>query len=68
MKDADVAAVSTPEVNWSVCVPVPVIVRFEKVATPFTALTVVVPVRDPPPEEMAAVTDAVLVVVVPEES
>ena len=41
--------------NRSVCGPVPVIARLVKVATPFTVVTLVVPLSVPPPDAIAAV-------------
>ena len=48
----------------SVCAPVPVMARFVKVATPFAALTVVVPLSVPLPDPLATVTASVLLVTV----
>src|SRR5262249_35391462 len=42
--------------NWMTTAPDPLIARFVKVATPFTALTVVVPESVPVPDPIVAVT------------
>src|SRR5687768_16205937 len=52
----DAAGVTPAPVNWMVCVPEPVMARSANVATPFTALTVVVPESVPDPLTTVAVT------------
>ncbi len=52
----EVSGASTPDVNSTVCAPLPVTVKFENLATPFTAGTVEVPDRVPVPLAIAAVT------------
>src|ERR1035437_139658 len=52
----EVAEVRPVAVKLSVCAPDPLILRLVKVATPFTALTVVVPASVPVPDAIAAVT------------
>src|SRR5215467_13260948 len=56
----EVAAARLFVVKRSVNVPAPVMARFVNVATPFTALTTVVPDSVPEPLAMLAVTDAEL--------
>jgi hypothetical protein len=56
---------SEPDVKVSVCAPVPVMARFVNDATPFTALTTVVPESVPPPLVMATVTGSVAEVTTP---
>ncbi len=55
----DVAEVSPEALNESVDVPAPESARFEKVATPATAFTVIVPESVPGPPATLAVTAAV---------
>ena len=62
LKVVDVADVSPADVNVIVCCPDPVTFRFVKVATPLTALTVVVPDNVAPAPLIAAVTCALEVV------
>ena len=52
----DVALAREAAVKAMVCAPLPAIMRSVKVATPFTAFTVVVPLSVPDPEASAAVT------------
>src|SRR5688500_18246736 len=68
-REIDIVGFTAAAVNRSVCAPLPVIVRFVKVATPFTASTVVAPDSDPVPDAMDAVTGSVeLLITKPAES
>lgn len=54
----DVAGVRPVDANTSVCAPDPTMLRSENVATPLTAVTVMVPLNVPLPLAIATVTAA----------